>query len=167
MRRRWLIGLCIAAAAGAAASDGDFKAGGHIAYTAHSNVGGNSFGAGGQFVARVNDAMSLEIAGTYFNEQDRDLRGGVTTVALTARVGKTVAEGAKLYLGVGPNFNVFALSDLSPSVGYHFCAGTELELGRGFEFMADYRFSTSKTAGLGDNDRYSFGLVRLGLGRDI
>jgi opacity protein-like surface antigen len=142
----------------------EYKVGGHLGYTAGGNVAHNSFGFGAHGSARVNDALSIELAGSYFTEDNKNVNGGVTAIALTGRVGKSVGEGARLYLGAGPDASIFAWSDLDPAVGYHFCAGSDLRLGRGLEFMAEYRFSVVTVSSTdADSFRYNYGLVRLGL----
>jgi len=142
----------------------EFRAGGHVAYSAGGDVADERFGAGAQFAAAVNDVLSLDLAGTFFSEENRNINCGITSFALSLRGGKTVVDGTHLYLGAGPNLNLFTAPSLAASIGYHACAGGEFMLGRGLEFLAEYRYSIVDVDNLrGRSFRYSFGLVRLGL----
>jgi len=163
MNKSVVIALCLACYVMSSQAQ-DFKGGGHVAYSLGGNVAEKSFGGGAQFNAAVNDFLSLDIAATVYPEENKSIDGLVGTFALSARVGKWVADGTHLYVGAGPNLNLYDTLHLDPSIGYHACVGSELTLGRGFEFIAEYRYSVVDVDNnLEDNFGYRFGLVRLGI----
>jgi len=161
MKRNSLLVTCLLACSSLCLAE-DFKAGAHGAYSLGGHVEDQEFGVGLHLGAAVNDFLTLELAGTWFREEYKQI-GAVTTVALSARYSTYVAEGTGLYFGVGPNMNFYGNSDFDTSIGYHLAFGAELAIADLFEFIAEYRYSIVHVeAERADDFSYRFGLVRLG-----
>jgi len=157
-----------------------FKIGGHGAYTVGGDVEDEEFGAGAQMVAEFNDNFSVELSGSWIEDQVNIPVVGPTdldffTIALSARVGGELEDGVGVYVGGGVGYHTFKISgftDPDDEVGFHACAGAELALGDNLELFAEYRFSwVEYTAVTGGGSAqidelpqdYNFGLARVGI----
>jgi opacity protein-like surface antigen len=138
------------------------KIGGHGAYSNSGDIEDQELGYGAQIGAQVNETLSLEVSGTLFEDFDGELE--ITTVAATARLGGTMAEGVHMYLGGGASYNMFdyeAFEDPDDEVGYHACGGVEFVMGENVEIFGEYRYTWVDIEDY--DEEYEFGLVRVGL----
>ena len=153
------------------------KFGGHGAYTVGGDVEEEEFGAGAQLAIEFNEAFSIELSGSWIED---DIGPAVTidifTIALSARLGTELSEGMTLYGGGGIDYNTFDIeqsTDPDDEAGFHACAGLELALGENLELFGEYRYTWVEytvTSSGGDVDLtrrngndYAFGLARVGL----
>ena len=160
MRRSVLAAVCLTLTVSLSHAQ-DFTVGGHAAYTLGADVEKPRFGLGAHASARVNDALSLELALTWVPE-DYQALDGVTALALSGRHEWHVAEGVSLYAGGGPSVGIFGSSKYDVSVGYHLGGGTALLIADLFEVIADARFTSLYVPDLKADNFYMFGLVRIG-----
>jgi len=157
------------------------KLGGHGAYTAGGDVEDENAGAGAQLAVEFNDSFSIELAGSWV-EDEVDIGIDVIdidffTIALSARLGTELTEGLGIYGGGGIDYNIFEIDELDnpdDEAGFHACAGLEIALGENLELFGEYRYTWVEytvESGGGDLDLtrrssdqdYEFGLARVGL----
>ncbi|MBM4144267.1 MAG: porin family protein [Lentisphaerae bacterium] len=153
----------------AVARAGDVKLGGHAAYLVGGDLATDTLGFGAQAQAYVNDALSLELAGTRFTDDNAaDITIDHLAFAATVRLSGHPAEGIEVYAGGGANYNqpyVTAPAKrrgrVTPAIGYHYCGGIALAILQHLDLFAEYRGSSvSFEQSLG---KYDSGLVFVGL----
>ena len=178
MKKLCVISLVVALAATMAAGQ-EIRLGGHAAYLAGNNILKDPLGYGAQLTAQINDFLAIEAAGTWFKDRRPDASLDITTVALTAKFGGSPAEGVYLYAGGGANYTLadvvqWAVSDVDPAVGYHFCGGVTLNVYQRLDLFAEYRGTglSFKTPGSDAPPAdfvpdYDFGLVFLGVNYNL
>lgn len=149
-----------------------FKIGGHGAYTVGGDVEDEQFGAGAQIGIGNTEGVSLELAGTWVQDEvapNNDL--DIFTIALTIRLGTALGEGVDGYIGGGADYNTFNIEqgpDPDDEAGYHGCAGLEFDLGENLQLFGEYRYTWVEYTVQGNNledltQDYEFGLARVGL----
>lgn len=169
MKRFLLITIVTAACAGAAFAQG-FKIGGHGSYSIGGDIEDESFGYGAQVVFAATENISLELSGTWFEDEDVGTTFDITHIAATLRLGAPLQDGVFIYGGAGGNYNMVDIErvgdKLDDEVGYHFCGGLEMEISEGVELFGEYRYSfitlDEEDYGIDEED-FEVGLIRVGL----
>jgi opacity protein-like surface antigen len=139
--------LCVAAPAWAAAKG--LECGGHAAYVVGGSLAGDTLGYGLQVASRINEVLSLELAGTRFVDDNGPLDLESSVAALSVRLGAHPAEGIGVYVSGGANYNLLdvvppdgARTRIAPAFGYHYGAGITLTVLDRLDLFAQYRGSS-------------------------
>jgi len=153
------------------------KVGGHSAFLVGGDLQGDTLGLGAQVSTDVNEVLSLELAGTKFNDDNGPLNIDFLTIAFSARLGATPGENVYLYGGGGANYNIPDIkapgmdgADVNDAFGFHYCGGIGLAISERGQLYAEYRASSvnftdpanEELAALFD-ETYQFALVMVGL----
>ena len=153
----WMVFL-----AGVCAQAAPVRLGVHGVYSTGGSTESDDFGYGFQLGWHWNDHVSLDLTDSFFDDVDGAVK--FNDIAGTLRLGFTVTEGIFLYAGGGLTYlmTTFETGD-SPhdELGYHYCAGMELQQSEYVDVFLEYRKSYIDYDDL--EDTYEFGLFRLGV----
>jgi len=172
MKRFFFVAVCLVMSV--AVCQAGLKIGAHGAYTIGGDVEEEEAGAGAQLAVGLGDTFSLELAGSWIEDEVGPATIDIFTIALSARLGTDLSDTIGIYGGGGIDFNMFEVDqgpDPDDEAGFHACAGFEIPLGDNLELFGEYRYTwveyTVDSDG-GDLDLtrdldYEFGLARVGL----
>lgn len=176
MRKYMMAAVCVLAAVALCHAQG-FKLGAHGAYTAGGDVEEEEFGMGAQLVAGFNENVSLELAGTWIEDEAAVGDFDFFNIALSLRLHAAMEGGFSPYIGGGVNYMMFDFDDVADpddEMGFHACAGVDIPLGENVELFAEYRYTwveyTVESGGgdvefeeIGSDFDYEIGMIRAGL----